>query len=143
MEKLTEEQQAFVDELVGKARTKEREHFESQAVKDKEEAAQATLEAEKKWKELAEMHQARVKELEPFETRAKKYDELVLDMLKKKIEAFGEAAKKAMNALPKSMPTVDKLAWLDKNEELFQVAGDGVGTPGRSRGPRRQEDIPF
>ena len=144
----TDEQQAFVDDLVGKARTKARDKAQAdataQTTKDREAAEQAALVAEKKWQELATKHEARVKQLEPFEASAKKYDELILDMLKKKIEAFGEAAKKAVEALPKSMLVVDRLAWLDANEELFQVAGDGVGTPGRSKakpGKKTAKDV--
>lgn len=133
----TEEQQAFIDDLVGKARTKARDKAQAdataQTTKDKDAAEQAALVAEKKWQELAGRHEARVRELEPFEASAKAYEKLVATMLEDKIEALGETAEKAVKALPGSMTATDKLAWLKENEELFQVAGDGVGTPGRPK----------
>jgi len=132
----SEEQQAFVDDLVGKARVKAREKAEAeftvQTAKDKDAAEQAALVAEKKWQELAQKHEARVKELEPFEASAKAYNELVENMLKDKIKTLSEAGKKAITALPDSMTASEKLAWLSANEELFQATGDGVGTPARA-----------
>lgn len=148
MEKLTDEQQAFVDDLVGKARTKAREKAQAdataQVAKDREAAEQAALVTNKQWQELAQKHEARVKELEPFEASAKEYTKLVEGMLEDRIEALGEAAEKAVKALPGSMTATDKLAWLKENEELFQVAGDGVGTPGRPKlkpGKRTAKDV--
>ncbi len=133
----SDEQQAFVDDLVGKARTKARDKAQAdataQTTKDREAAEQAALVAEKKWQELAGKHEARVKELEPFEASAKEYERLVEGMLEDKIKALGEAAEKAVKALPGSTTATDKLAWLSANEELFQGAGDGVGTPGRPK----------
>ena len=133
----TEEQQAFVDDLVGKARTKARDKAVADAIaqttKDKEAAEQAALVAEKKWQELASKHEARVKQLEPYEASAKAYDELVAKMLEDKVKELSEAGKKAVKALPDSMTATEKLAWLNANEGLFQAAGDGVGTPGHSK----------
>jgi len=141
----SEEQQSFVDDLVGRARVKAREKAEADAAahisKDREVAERAALIAEKKWQELAEMHQARVKELEPFEASAKEYGKLVENMLEVKVKALGKAAKKAMEALPDSMTVTDKLAWLNENEELFQATGDGVGTPARSTAKKPGGDV--
>lgn len=135
--KFDEAQQVLVDKLVGEARTKARDKAqvdaEAKTTKDREAAEQAALVAEKKWQELASKHEARVKELEPFEASAKKYDKLVEGMLKDRLKALGEAAEKAVKALPDSMTAADKLTWLNENPELFQAAGDGVGTPGRTQ----------
>lgn len=133
--KFDEQQQALVDKLVGEARVKARDKAQAeltaQAAKEQDAAIQAALIAEKKWQELAQKHEARVKELEPYEAKAKSFDELVDSMLKDKVKTLGEAAQKAVKALPESMAAIDKLNWLNQNEELFQVAGDGVGTPRR------------
>lgn len=129
----TEEQQKLIDKLVGdarvKARAKAKTDHAAQAAKDKETADQAALVAQKEWQKLAETHEARVKELEPFEARAKEYEEMTKDMLKKRVKALGDSAKTAVSGLPKGMTASEKLAWLNKNESLFEKPGDGVGTP--------------
>jgi len=129
----TKEQQAHIDKIIGDARVKAREKakadHDAQTSKDKDAAEQAALVAKQQWQKLAEKHEARVKELEPLEAKAKAYEELIEGMLKDTIEKMGEGAKKAVEALPASMSAVEKLDWLNKNEELFQVKGDGVGTP--------------
>lgn len=130
-------EQALVDKLVGEARVKAREkaeaEFAAKATKEKEAAVEAALVAEKKWQELAGKHEARVKELEPYEAKAKAFDEWAEGTLKDKVKTLGEAAQKAVKALPESMSAIDKLNWLNQNEELFQEAGDGVGTPKRPK----------
>jgi len=133
-----DEQQALVDKLVGEARVKAREKaqvdFAAQAAKDKDATSQAALVAEKKWQELAEKHEARVKELEPLVAKSAAFDELVAEMLKDRTKALGDAAKKAIAALPEGLTDLDKLNWLNENESLFEAArGDGIGTPGRPK----------
>lgn len=128
----TDEQQAHIDKLVGKARAEGRgkatADHEAQVAKDKETADAAALVTEKKWQELAEKTQARVKELEPLEAQAKAYEEMVEGMLKDKVKSLGETAKKAVKNLPKGMTAIERLNWLNKNVKLFQDKGDGVGT---------------
>lgn len=130
-------QQALVDKLVGDARVKARETAQAEATartaKEKEAADQATLVAEKKWQELAQKHEARATELEPYEAEAKAYRELVTGMLKDRVKELGEAAKIAVKGLPESLTDLDKLAWLNTNAKLFEAAGDGVGTPRRPK----------
>ena len=132
-----EAQQARVNELVGAARVKARDQakadFEAAQAKAKEEAEKTTLAAEAKWQELAQKHEARATELEPFETEAKAYRKLVTTMLKDRVKELGEDAKKAVDALPSTLTDLDKLAWLNTNAELFEVTGDGVGTPNRPK----------
>lgn len=142
----TPEQQALVDTLVGEARVKARSKAEAdlaeQANKDKKAAEQATLAAEQKWKELAEISQARAAELEPLIAKVEEYEKLIEGMLKSTVKEKGEAAKRAVDALPASMTALEKLDWLTKNAELFQGSGGGVGTPGRparSRTPAKAE----
>jgi len=133
----TEEQQALVDKLIGDARVKAREKAQADQsttlAKEKDTAEKAALAASQKWQELAEMHQARVAELEPFEAQAKAYGELIAGMLKDRLKELGSEATKAVGSLPDAMTMIEKLAWLNQNAGLFQAAGDGVGTPGARR----------
>jgi len=132
----SEQQQAIVDKLVGDARIKAREKAttDATAAQDKatSEAEKVALAAEAKWQELAEKHEARVKELEPLEGQATSYRELIAGMLKERVKALGDGAKKAVAALPEGMTAAAKLSWLNANVELFQP-GDGVGTPKRTK----------
>lgn len=147
MEKVefSEEQQKFVDELVGTARVKAREKaqsdFEAQTAKAKTDSEKAALAAEQKWKELAEVHAARVQELEPLSAQVQAYTTLIEGMLKDRMKALGDAAKKAVGALPEAMSPLEKLSWLNQNEALFKASGDGVGTPPRPR-PVAQTETP-
>ena len=134
----TDEQQKFVDKLVGNARVKSRERAtqDAQAAQSKvaNEAEQSKLEADKNWERLVEMHTGRIAELEPYEAEAKAYRELIGSMLKDKVKALGETAKKAVAALPESLTALDRLTWLNQNEALFNtesVSGVAtrVGTP--------------
>lgn len=142
--KFDEAQQKLVDKLVGEARVKAREtaqaEFTDKSVKEQEAAEQAALVAGKKWQELAQKHETRAKELEPFEAEAKAYREMVTGMLKDRVKELGEDAKKAVAALPDSLTDLDKLNWLNQNTKLFEAVGDGVGTPGRPQPkPGKQE----
>jgi hypothetical protein len=128
----TEEQQAFVDKLVGDARVKAREKAvaeqEAQVTRDKAAAETAALIEQQKWQQLAEQSQARVAELEPLAEKAKRYEELVANQLEATLKELPEAAQKAVNELPEGMDATTKLEWLTKNKGLFQPKGDGVGT---------------
>ena len=131
----TSEQQAFIDALVGKTRIEAREKAQTaataQVAKEKADAEQAALVAQQQWQTLAEQHSARVKELEPLVKQVEGYEELVKGMLKSAVEQHGDAAKTAVNALPKSMTATEKLNWLNANQGLFQSTGGGLGTPAR------------
>lgn len=140
-----EAQQAFVDKLVGDARIKAREKAESdyktQSAKALDATEKATLAAEAKWQELAQKHEARVKELEPFEAQAKAYGELVAGMLKGKLAGMSDIAKAAVKALP-AMSSQEKLDWINKNEALLKSEAPTarVGTPTR-KSAKLQEDL--
>lgn len=129
----TDEQQAFIDKLVGKTRIGAREKAQTDAAdaakKAADVASQAQLAADKKWQQLSERHEARVKELEPFEAQAKAYTDLIDKMLKAKVKELGDAAKKAVQALPEALSPADKLSWLAANEGLFKEEARPVGSP--------------
>lgn len=132
----TEEQQPQVDKLVGTSRTegfakgyeKAKLEFEAKTTKDKEATDQAALKAEKKWQDLFEAEEAKVKELEPLLEKVKGYEEIVAKQLATALEGLSDAAKKAVKALPESMDATAKLAWITASQELIQPKGDGVGT---------------
>lgn len=129
----TDEQQEHINKIIGAARIKEREKFEAKSAADKAqavtEAEQAKLVADENWKALDETRLARITELEAFETKSKAYDELVDGMLKDKLKALGDAAKKAVAGLPESLSNIDKLSWLNANEGLFTDSSGPVGSP--------------
>jgi len=133
----TEEQQVWVNKLVGDARTKARSQAEKaladETAKAQAKAADAKLAADQEYKKLSISQTSRIAELELFETQAKAYGELIAGMLKARVKALGEDAKKAIAALPESLSDLDKLNWLTTNESLFQGQGGQVGTPGRTK----------
>ena len=136
-----------VNKLVGDARVKARAKAESdasdKAAKDRETAEQAALVAKQEWQTLADQRKERISELEPLEAQVKAYEDLVAGMLKDQVKEHGEAAQKAVGALPESMTAIEKLAWLNKNIDLFKATtGGGVGTPSiptRSRTSEKDE----
>lgn len=138
----TDEQQKLIDKRIGEARVKSREQakadFETALAKEREEAEQATLQANQEWKELAEKRQARILELEPLEDNATKYQEVISKMLEEKLEKLGDTAKQAVEALPGDLDTLEILSWLNANEKLFITDAD----PNRERGSstRRRTD---
>jgi DNA repair ATPase RecN len=121
----SDEQQKFLDKLIGKARTKARElaktEFETAAKDATADAEREQLAAAAEWQKLADMHADRVTELEPFEAEAKAYRELIAGMLKDKVKALGDAAKKAVKALPNGLSDLDRLNWLNANQALFET----------------------
>lgn len=133
----TEEQQAYVNKLVGdtrvKARGKAEQDLADKTAKEKADAEVVALAAEKKWQVLAGRYEVRAKELEGFELQAKAYGELITGMLKDRIKTLGDGAKKAIAALPDSLDDLEKLNWLNQNEALFGDVTAGVGTPGAKR----------
>lgn len=135
----TDEQQRAIDRVVTERlkRAKEKWDADAKSAADKAsaEAEQARLKEQAKWQELAERHEARVKALEPLEAETKAYAEAVEALLAAKLKELGEAASKAVEALPGGPGPLAKLNWLTANEGLFakQQAGDGVGTPNRDK----------
>ena len=143
----SEEQQEHINKLVGDARVKAREVAEAQykadQVKAKEDSEKAALAADQKWQELAAKHEARATELEPLQAQVETYQKMVGRMLRERIKDLGDAAKKAIEGLPEGMAALEKLDWLNRNEGLFQSAGDGVGTPqGKKKSQAQKVEIP-
>lgn len=134
---LSPEVQKFFDKQIGKARVKARElakvEFEQAAKDATADAEREQLAAAAEWKKLSEMHEGRVTELEPFEAEAKAYRELVKGMLKDKVKALGEVAKKFVAKLPDSLSDLEKLDLLKAVEDQFETDTPRVGTPARKK----------
>lgn len=132
----TEDQQKFVDKRIGQARISAREKAEAKAQLSQDQAAeqaeQTRLEGEKEWQKLAKHHEARADELEPLEAQLKAALEVVEGILKDRIKALGDDAKKAVAGLPGTLSASDKLIWLNTNEGLFTTDDKKVlGTPAK------------
>lgn len=83
---------------------------------------------------------ARLAELSPKAERLEAYQKAVESLLAVKLEAFGDRAKKAVEALPEGMDLLDKLTWLAENEDLF---AERTGPAGPPRHPRQErEQVP-
>ena len=125
--------QEELNKLVGEARVKARElaKSEMEAVykKEKEVETSKSLKEAAEWETLAKSLEVRVGELEPLTAQVEGFNKLVEKMLAERIKSLGEGAKTAVGALPETMTPMQKLDWLTANAELFQMQGDGVGTP--------------
>ena len=135
----SDEQQQHIDKLIGdrltRAKTKWEADLEAAKAKAQQDAETAQLAEQKKYKELAGKHQARIDELEPLEGRIQAYVEAVSQLLAAKIEALGEAAKTAVDNLPGDPDALEKLVWLGANEALFGKRGPpDIGADRRGRG---------
>lgn len=138
--------QEEVNDIVGKRLLREREkaeaEFQAKANSSAAEAEATRLKAEKQWETLAANAEARVRTLEPLEAQVKAYAELISGMLKDRVKALGDTAKKAVAGLPESMSALEKLDWLSKNEALFQDTGTfTVGTPAGRKSHRKDKSV--
>mgnify|MGYP001083276527 CR=1 FL=1 len=127
----SEEQQELVDKLVGSARVKAREQAQAEIEKAKEAAVEVALKEQGEWRTLAEKAQAKLEELEGAAERAEVYEGVIADMLESRVKELGEEAQAALDGL--SLSAIEKLNWLNRNEGLFKVQSDGVGTPQRTQ----------
>ncbi len=73
-----------------------------------------------------------MQELEPIKEMVGVYLEFVDTILEGRVKELGDAAKSAVEGLPESMTSMDKLTWLNANLQMFQgSSGAGIGTPSR------------
>jgi len=116
----TEEQQEYINKLVGEARTKAREKAleEAQGI------------AETKLTELRSQ----------FAVDLEAHEQFVASVLEDKLQALGDRARQAVESIPNG---VDKIAWLNANAELF-TTNTSVGTPkpGKAASTRQQPVAP-
>lgn len=143
----TAEQQTHLDKLIGDARKSGREKaeadFEKKSQDAKTGAEQAALKEQAEWQKLAEQHEAKMAELEPqvesLITQVEAYSTVIAELLAADIEALGDDAKTAVEALPGEPDTLARLQWLKANQSLFKQ--DGV-LPGSPLGVRKKAKLP-
>jgi DNA repair exonuclease SbcCD ATPase subunit len=137
----SEEQQALVDKLVGQARMKARdqakEEFEAEMERLKNQKLQQDLEESQEWERLAKERQSEIEKLSSAAERVEAYEDVIGALLKDKLTALGDKAKRLVDALPGGLTDYDKLKWLTDNAELFEEAGV-PGTP--MKGARKSGD---
>ena len=129
----TPDQQAYLDKLIGKARSEGRESAKKELETAQSKAAQLAeeqrLKEQAEWQKLAETHEAKAKELEPQVTslseKVTAYETVINDLLTAKIKALGDVAKRAVENLPGAPDALAKLQWLNANENLFKPLGPG------------------
>jgi len=137
-ELLTQEQ---VNKLVGEARKegrkagiqKAKEELEAQKRKDLEQS----LEKSEEWKQLADERASKLAEMEPLAEQVEGYKEVIAALLSDKVEALGDRAKAAVEALPDSLTDLDKLNWLRSNAGLF--SGEEAENPGTPKRHQRKQ----
>lgn len=134
----TDEQQAYIDKLVGQARQEGRksgsEKAKQELAEKERKELEASLEESQEWKRLAKERADKIAELEPLSEKLEAYQGVVEGLLKSKVEELD--AEKVVKALPEQMTDLEKLNWLTENAELF---GGGASDPGTPRRPPRKQ----
>lgn len=141
-DKLTNEQRKLIDDHVNsfigqrldRAKKEWQAEQDTQREKENDAATQERLKEQEKWRELAEGHEAKVKDLEPeleaINATLAQYQETLASILKTRLDALGEKATTAVDNLPGEPDSLEKLQWLEANEDLFKAdATPGHGTP--------------
>jgi DNA repair exonuclease SbcCD ATPase subunit len=145
----TDEQQAFINKLVGGTRQKVREQveqqlrdeFEKEQQKADREAEEARLAEQQEFQELAETRKAKLDELEPqletLQERAERYE--------KALTAHAEQAMANVPAFVKplleKMDPVEQLAYIAEHEEEFATESGGSAGPPKTPKPNGDGDM--
>ena len=151
------EQQAHIDRIISERLGRAQEQWQvkqAEAVKAAEEAAELKrLEENNEYKTLYEKAKAEAQSLHAEKIKGQQvagalgeYQQTIAELLTTRINALGETAKIAVDNLPGNPDALEKLRWLNKNENLFTnnatVSKPG-GTPPRNRGltfqPQQQQ----
>jgi hypothetical protein len=129
-----EEFDAKIDERMARERSK----AEREAQKAKDEADQASMKEQAKWKELAEQHEAKVKELEPLTTtqaeRLTQFEQLIAKQLETEIKDWPKELKDLDPG--KETDLLARMAWVEKSRPLAQKLAAVPPAPGNGRLPR-------
>lgn len=99
----------------------EQEKAAAAAKKAADDAEAKRLAENNEFKTLAEQRAAKLAELEPLGERVKGLEAVIQGVYEAKLKDLPEAARKAVDALP-GLSVEQKLAWLNENGALFQVA---------------------
>lgn len=128
--------QAELDAIVADRLKRANESAERKASRERQEAEERSAAEQGKFKELAEQRQTRIGELEPFETKATRYEaalKSLLDVQRKDLPAH-------ITTLLDKLDPAEQLEWIAANQEALKPANEaGNGhqtTPGPNRTPR-------
>jgi hypothetical protein len=139
----TDEQQEYIDKLVGQARQEGRKSGSEKAKQE----LRKELEQSEEFKRLARERAERIEELEPLAEKVERYQGVISGLLESRLGELGDKAKNAVEALPDVMTALDKLNWLTENADLF--GGEKAhGTPkkqsrkqGRAIKPNKKRQV--
>lgn len=141
-EKTAEQQatftQADVDRIVKERLAREQAKAEAAAKKAKEDADQASMKEQEKWKELATQHETRIAELEPLtKTQAERltaFEQLIAKQLETEIKDWPKEFKDLDPG--KESDLLARMAWVEKSRPLAQKLAAVPPAPGNGRLPR-------
>jgi hypothetical protein len=121
----TEEQQKFVDKLVGQARKEGRESGDA--------------ELKQKYDALKTVSDEREAELKKLKGEHKTASETLEQVLERRLEGYDEGVSAALETLP--LDTMEKLKWIDEHGSLF-TGSAGDGGEGTDKGPGTPKPSP-
>ena len=126
----TNEEQEFVDKIVQERLARQKNVYEGKLASQRDEilaeANREKLEEQKEFERLYKESSVKLAELEPLRGQMGNYEKYFETVLEERFAELGERAKKATKHLNSAF---EKLSWLQANADLFDNAGDGVGSP--------------
>ena len=113
--------QADLERIIGERLAQERNKAAKAAEKAAAELEKKQLAENAKWQELAEKTQAELAATKADAERLERVSAVVQAMYDTRLKALPAPLRKAVESLPVQDP-LDRLAWLDANEQLFAQA---------------------
>lgn len=130
--------QAELDALIAERLKRQKTAFEAQQQKQKDEAEQRTLAEQQQFKELAQKHEARVKELEPLQSEV----ETLRAVVQQQLDVAKKDMPKHITALLDKMAPADQLAWIAENKaELTKPAALDINAGNKGASVSKQDRI--
>lgn len=113
--------QADLERIIGERLTQERNKAAKAAEKQAAELEKKQLAENAKWQELAEKTQAELAATKADAERLERVSAVVTAMYETRLKSLPAPLRKAVESLPVSDP-LDRMQWLDANEQLFSQA---------------------
>lgn len=130
--------QAELDALIAERLKRQKTAFEAQQQKQKDEAEQRTLTEQQQFKELAQKHEARVKELEPLQSEV----ETLRAVVQQQLDVAKKDMPKHITALLDKMAPADQLAWIAENKaELTKPAAVDINATNRGASVSKSDRV--
>lgn len=142
----TEEQQAYVNKLIGDARKEGRDRAAREAEEarktSEDEAEQKRLEEQKEFEKLANDRKAKLDALEAQVKTLAGQNEKYVSAIKAKLDAERKGLPEHITALLDRLDPADQLEWLAANGEAAKKPTGGSTTPGTPTRPRKPSEPP-